>query len=327
MLNFIPPLTKPIRISIIALPVCAILAYELFMLFPFHPAPLTRHGTIAQDETWSGVVQIDGMVQVPQQVTLTIQPDTIVKFQQNPNNAAIPKSGLEVTGKLIAIGTPEEQIQFTSAADAPRDGDWSGISMIGKSGSEIRYGIVEFGQLGIRLQESDARISHSIIRWHRHDGLSATSSSTPTIEYNRIYQNGGNGAIIKDLDRAMVRYNFFESSGGHGLHVDHSTAAVELNIFLRNQGSGIFLENESTVTARGNTLTENRKNQILCGDGQNHLAATTNAVVGDLPRVNCPKDAVVKNSYGRGIAAIGFDYPNVKKFDLGHTPNNPQISD
>ncbi|MEK7158836.1 MAG: right-handed parallel beta-helix repeat-containing protein [Patescibacteria group bacterium] len=305
-------ITQPLHWIAVVFVAVALLGYQTFLYFASHPSVTIRRGALTQDETWSGVVRVESPIQIPKTITLTIQPGTMITF--------VPTSGLEIHGKLVAVGTPDEQIQFTSDATAPQDGDWSGISLIGTSNSEIQYSIVEFGQSGIRLQESNARIGHSILRWNRGDGLFATSSSTPTIEYNRIYQNGGNGINIEGSDRAMARYNYIENSGEHGLRNSHSTTTVELNIFRRNQGSGIFLESESAVTARGNTLAENRKNQILCGGGQNHLTATTNAVVGVQPRVNCPKDAVVKNTYGKGITGIGFDYPNVKRFDFGKTP-------
>ena len=50
---------------------------------PLFPEEVTKVGLLEQNETWSGEIFIPGAVHVPQGVTLTIEPGTVVKFRHS----------------------------------------------------------------------------------------------------------------------------------------------------------------------------------------------------------------------------------------------------
>jgi hypothetical protein len=137
-----------------------------------------KAGVLEQDETWSGEILVVERVEVPEGVTLTIKPGTVVKFKHYRHGYTEPARwiGLDVDGKLIAIGTPEKPIWFTSDADDPMNGDWDKIGFYGaEDGSIIKYAIIEFTMNnGINIIHSSPTISHTIIRWGVIDELTIT---------------------------------------------------------------------------------------------------------------------------------------------------------
>ena len=79
-------------------------------------------GPIIADTTWAFtnspyIVTAD--VQVSAGVTLTIEPGVLVKFGRGRL--------LQVDGTLIARGTPDRSIIFSSSQSSPRLGDWGNI--------------------------------------------------------------------------------------------------------------------------------------------------------------------------------------------------------
>lgn len=83
-------------------------------------------GGVYENTTWSpnGNPHIAyGDVVVFEDVTLTIEPGVIIKFNSG--------TGLEIRGKLIAIGNITDSIQFTSNNNSPGINSWKGIVVKG----------------------------------------------------------------------------------------------------------------------------------------------------------------------------------------------------
>jgi hypothetical protein len=69
-----------------------------------------------KNETWRGEMRIRGSVVVPKGARLTILPGTVVRFERiDVDDDGIGDSELYVEGTLIAEGTVEHPILFTSA--------------------------------------------------------------------------------------------------------------------------------------------------------------------------------------------------------------------
>jgi hypothetical protein len=85
----------------------------------------TRSGGIhiTTDETWSGVIKLDGWVYVDGGATLTIEPGTIIRGTE--------KSVISVErgAKIMAAGTRSQPIVFTSMQGAGfrNTSDWAGL--------------------------------------------------------------------------------------------------------------------------------------------------------------------------------------------------------
>jgi hypothetical protein len=91
---------------------------------------------IAKDETWSGVIKLDGWVYVDAGATLTVQAGTIVRGTE--------KSGIfiERGAKISAVGTAASPIVFTSnqGAGLRSQSDWAGIVLCGKAPNNLPGG-------------------------------------------------------------------------------------------------------------------------------------------------------------------------------------------
>jgi hypothetical protein len=90
---------------------------------------------------------LSGLVYVDAGVTLTVEKGATVKGAYAGTNTAalIIKRG----AKLIAVGTQEEPIIFTSASSTPTSGDWGGIELLGKAAINSSNG----GKPGLYIPE------------------------------------------------------------------------------------------------------------------------------------------------------------------------------
>lgn len=93
--------------------------------------------------TYPNVYTLKGFVYVPDGVTLTIEPGVVIKGDKATQGTLIIERG----GKIMAQGTPERPIVFTSA-QAPgsrKPGDWGGIILLGKAPNNLGEQTIEGG--------------------------------------------------------------------------------------------------------------------------------------------------------------------------------------
>lgn len=119
---------------------------------------------ITADETWSGVIKLDGWVYVDAGATLTITPGTIIRGTN--------KSILTITpgAKIMAAGTRTQPIVFTSTQGAGFRGpsDWGGVVICGKAPNNLPggKGVVE-GGVGTEFGGSDPADNSGVLTYVR----------------------------------------------------------------------------------------------------------------------------------------------------------------
>lgn len=150
-------------------------------------------------------------VTVDQGITLYIEPGTVVKFANGVT--------LEIYGSLIARGTREQRIIFTSLRDdfaggdtnadqgssAPLPGDWGAIRFRNESndaGSVIEQAVIRYAGWdgAIYLDAASPTLVNNIFEQNRGYAISGDPSSFPAISGNLLAENGGNGMQIRDGD-------------------------------------------------------------------------------------------------------------------------------
>ena len=92
---------------------------------------------ITVDETWTGVIKLNGWVYVDEGATLTIQAGTIIRGTEK--SAVIVQRG----GKINAVGTSTNPIVFTSnlPAGLRTTSSWGGLVLCGKATNNISGGV------------------------------------------------------------------------------------------------------------------------------------------------------------------------------------------
>ncbi|HHS97129.1 MAG TPA: hypothetical protein ENK08_04410, partial [Chloroflexi bacterium] len=230
------------------------------------PAPIARSGPLAHDETWSGEVLVTDTVVVPEGVTLTVAPGTTVRFRHYRGYRE-GKVGLVVEGgTLLAVGTPQAQIWFTSDAPDPINGDWAGVSIYHSDDTRLDYVIVEYGEIGVEQFFSQADVTHSILRWNNSEGLYAEMSRA-TFAANTIYGNAYHAIALENFNEHIdIKDNLILGDGHQSVHVENTDALVEGNYFKNFDVSEAAPERVISLMGQAHAVVRHNKFEIYGGD-------------------------------------------------------------
>lgn len=212
-------------------------------------ADVVVSGKITTNTVWraaAGPYVIKSTVFVSSNVTLTIEPGTIVKLSGQYTK-------LSVSGSLVAIGTADRRIVFTSLQDdsvggdtgadgntLPKPGDWQSIVVSGNS-STLRYADIRYGGAGTRVQSFGAVEVRSIAN-HEISYCSITNSQTAA-----LYGYQGSVSVFKS--------SF--TSNGAGISYSNSTITASDNDISYNRRMGVFTTNTSSLLLPRSTFLRN----------------------------------------------------------------------
>ncbi|KFF17874.1 hypothetical protein [Chryseobacterium sp. JM1] len=185
----------------------------------------TVSGDITSSTTWSGVVELDGIVTVKNGATLTIQPGTFIKAKPNTSNTATGVLVISKTGKINATGTESQPIIFTSYKLLDGDenttaapGDFGGVIILGDApantpdtktiegltGSDFYYG-------GSDAAHNGGTLKYVRIEFAGFDLLAPNSGN----EINGLTLGGvGNGTTLDHIQVSYGKDDSFEFFGG-----------------------------------------------------------------------------------------------------------------
>lgn len=145
---------------------------------------------------------IRGDVTVEPEAVLTIEPGTVVKFEEDGR--------LIIKGTLRAVGEESDQrrIVFTSLRDGDHGGDtdkttgpqdprnWRGIVFDGADGNSIlQHAIVRYGP--VVLNNASPRLVSSLIKECETAAMQASPGSSPVLQAIRLEHNAMNGIAIQ----------------------------------------------------------------------------------------------------------------------------------
>ena len=270
------------------------------------PGPNFVGGTITEDTTWSGHVCVQDNVIVPQGVMLTILPGTFIEFKHSRGYKNINRLGLFIGGGTVkAIGTPDQQIWFTSDAEQPVNGDWGGILCANTNNSVFKYVIVEFAFQGFDSTHSNVSISHSIVRWIHTEGI-MMAHTTALLEYNLLYENGYHEIALEDYNENItIQYNIF-NGGNFGIYTDATNSTVRGNYFVNYSNIAIIAIQVSNMSIIDNKF-ENIGGEYILND-----STTTTFLSGN-------------DFIGNGTVPIPIlDFGDPKPRPLGYVPGDPE---
>lgn len=272
-----------------------------------------RSGIISSDEIWSGEILVTESVIVPTNVTLSIEPGTIVKFKHYRGyKEPWKKTSLSVEGgTLKAVGTPEKQIWFTSDASGPINGDWGGISLLNTDDSEFNYVIVEFGEIGIVQLDSSVPVKNSIVRWSNSEGLYAERSKSIFIN-NTLYNNGYHEIALEQYNEdVQILNNIFKNGKGlhWAIHNEKTSSVIEGNFF-----SG-YTEMVITAGMESSIIVKNNKFANLSGMAAKKPIEVYDGSTAEIENNNFENDSI-------SVEIPVFDYQDKKNYELGYVPGD-----
>ena len=231
----------------------------------------TISGTINTNTTWTAdnIYTIDGIL-VVEGATLTIEPGTVIKFTENSElDVGYSQSG----SAIIANGTVDNPIIFTSAAATPSAGDWYGI-------------------------------------WLYSGTSGVTSFRYCTIQYAGGYSENSGSVNLEDC-KIIFENNTVKYSGHQGLVLDYDASFVSFmnNVVEENAGHAIILyPNAAHTIGPGNTLLADGNKGILIKGGiydkedETWLAQTAPYIIDGIVNINSPSGAILRIGAGAVIS-------------------------
>lgn len=179
---------------------------------------------------------------------LTIAPGTIIKSVNNT-------SGFEIRGSLIAEGTIQEPIIFTSFYDDEHGGDTNGDGEASQNNAKAG----SWGQIVFTSTSTNSFLNHVVIRYGGMKWLEAPTYQiedyvlvaegsditliNSTIENNTagFYLNNSNSQISNTIFRNHQYSRPFYYFTSTGIHLNSSTAKIDSSTFSNNK-LGIWID-------------------------------------------------------------------------------------
>lgn len=179
---------------------------------------------ITASTTWTkgNIYLIKGFVNVTSGATLTIEPGTIIKgatADQDPTASGKGGTLIILPGaKIMAIGTAESPIVFTSSKDAGARnyGDWGGVVLIGKAPHNRPASTVfEGGITGTMGSDNIATDNSGTLQYVRIEFAGIALSSTANSEINGLTLYAvGSGTTIDHVQVSYSGDDSYEWFGG-----------------------------------------------------------------------------------------------------------------
>ena len=255
------------------------------------PEFMEHSGRITSDETWiEGIHIITGDVNVDG-ATLTIEAGAIIKF--NSNRALhVGYNASQAGATLIANGTADKMITFTSSAATKSAGDWNyiwfdeGASKI----SSMQYCSLEYGggksdDYGtIHIRESAVSLSNSMIKLSESHGLSLDGEGYFEAFNNNLVEQNGLSAISIEANYAHTIGEGNTLISEMGIIIKGSKLEMGDVTWLKQSTAYVIESNLYVGSSSGTSLTLAPGVEISMGlgraiyFGQNSTFGTLNAV-------------------------------------------------
>ncbi|MBL0062306.1 MAG: right-handed parallel beta-helix repeat-containing protein [bacterium] len=181
---------------------------------------------------------------IPEGVTVTVMEGTEIMV------AGL--NWIDVQGKIVATGSAEHPIIFTSANSAPDLGQWRGIKLHNPNEvSEFDHCIFTYGA----YFETDT-LSDRGRDAQNYKGMLAINNSSPRITRSVVTQIQNNAVFLTGSNsRPVIRYNVFTRNDASGVRgdatIDPTTLDISYNCISENSAPGFILSNDNPDDSLG----------------------------------------------------------------------------
>lgn len=276
-------------------------------------------GVLINDTTWTEgeTYQVDGYIDVPAGVTLTIESGVTV---ENYSGGGGLRYNFTVEGTLIANGTAGQPIQFN-----PGPTGWSGIIITGEAGvihtgSSLNYVIAEGGGYGGSGVAAALSIQYAVVDVHNcqfnnspGDGIlgnDASAQGVANIYDTSFTGNQGYAVNFEDGTVNPVLSNLTATGNGGALSVDGDVVNMD-NATLQGahvwENMGLPYLIWGTIVGPDSVLVVEPGVQVLAYDGNDALDVQGRLIANGTPSHPIRFDPVYPALGWAGIAILGED--------------------
>lgn len=258
---------------------------------------------LTENETWTPekTYTVKGTLEIPQDVTLNIQPGTTVKFGRN---ALLTVRGILKIGTPLAAEQVTQLVHLTSENIKPAPADWNGILFDHTHDLEsfIRGAVIEYATTALDIKTTSPTVAEC------------------TLRLNEI-------AIALDGSDAQIRHNdILDNNTGIRTIGRQTRPQIQKNNITKNE-TGIFCENVQSMI-RNNNLNANifalrlnvKFNLIVSNNWWGHSDTTEieNTIIDAADRELITKQVgtvYYEPFTAERIADAGFPYPTLLDSD------------
>lgn len=243
---------------------------------------IMEKGVITSDTIWDKEVLVKGDVEVARGATLTVMPGTVVRFVKiekygpaklyKDKATYFPRAELIVRGKVIAQGTKDRMIVFTSAEKSPSPADWGAVNFLDTQDNILEYCEISYGHTSVHCHGAQVILANCYLHdngvaiGQKNVKKSKTRCVVPIL-YNRITGNGG-GVLFGKGTSPTITHNEISDNKFFGIFGKKGASChVRYNNVTRN-GKGIIVYAMDGLQLSENNIFENEEYNISLMEGQ-----------------------------------------------------------
>ena len=191
-----------------------------------------------QDETWANTINICSDITVPSGRTLTISPNSTIKFHSGTE--------LKFNGHLNAKGTSSQHITFTSVSSNPNKGSWDYIRIDNSSGNDtLIYCDIKYANIAVwGMTNSQIYLNHVSVDSSLNYGLYLLNNDTRTTVDSSYFTNSSRGIFLINSSPYLVNVNCTDNNEGIFCY-NGSSPEIGYSIISSNSLDGMVCLKES----------------------------------------------------------------------------------
>jgi len=203
---------------------------------------------LTSDAVWSGEVGVDQDILIPEGVTLTIQPGTVIRIMHSESTKTepeflSPQTEITVRGTLMVDGKEGSQVTFISGGD--KKSAWAGIIVDGGRVT-MNFTVVRDAETGVDLIEGKLSLKETLLTNNRY-GLTVQGRDTVALL---------EGVKVEENDYGVFLLN--------GATIENRGSLIKGN---RKRDSYSAVSKEHTIPLKEYRVTDREKEQTrIYGD-------------------------------------------------------------
>ena len=154
---------------------------------------------------------VQGGVTIEEGAIVRVLPGVVVRFAPGADGIVVKD------GRLIAQGTAEKRVTFTSASSTPAPGDFTSAVRIQarpNQTSTLEHVVVEYASVALRVEGGGLEVLHAEIARNRQGGIEVSDAGVLKLSGSAIQgHRAGAGVTLQGFARGVLRGNRIADNG------------------------------------------------------------------------------------------------------------------